>query len=1272
MVPNEHPFRKVDLIFIKKFEKLITNKRIYTFYRLICEVYQLLILVRQFIILKILMKKALMVFLCLTSLVAYSTDYYVSSSGNDSANGISSSTPWQSIAKVNSVFSGLNPGDRILFKRGDRFSGTLQVSRSGLSGNPITISAYGSGANPVISGFTTITGWNSYGGGIYSRAITCQSKPNMVTVNDVNTPIGRWPNTGFLTVDSHISNTSITDADLPGSPLWTGAEVVIRKAPYIWDRNIITGHSGGTLYYQSNSSYSARDGYGYFIQNDIRTLDQTGEWYYNGSTFYMYFGAASPDNYQVKVSTYDQLVYMDGFNYITIENISFEGANLYAVQIKNSDYITVQNCNIAFTGGTAIFGPWWGTSPYCKVINNTINESNNGAIELNGDHTYATIQNNTISNTGLIVGMGENADGTYMALAAHGDNSIIQYNTIRNTGYVGINFTGNNSVISHNLVDKFNVVKNDGGGIYTFVGTGTAKSGQKVTNNIVINGVGFGDGLPDKAFNAHGIYMDDRTRNVVVTDNTVANCNSSGIYLHNAHEIEVSRNTLFNNGDGNDNYGSQILFIHDSYSPNDPIRNVTMNNNIFFAKMPAQKVLAFSTSSNDIASFGTADYNCYAKPVDNAYVVKTWESGWNSVSTNRSLSNWQTYSGKDRNSYISPVAVNDVNKIKFEFNGSNSSKVISLDGSYIDVKGTKYSGSITLLPYASAVLMVDPNPSAPPSIPVFVSSAVENSAPSVIEVIYNMNLANTTPAASAFSVQVNSVARSINSVSVSGTKVLLTLASPVAYGNTVTVGYTAPSINPLQTPAGGIAASLSAQTVTNRVNAPPPPPPVPEYTGSAIENATPSVLELTYNLTLASMVPPASAFSVQVNSVARAVSSVSVSGTKVLLTMASPVVYGNIVTVAYTKPSTNPLQTLAGGQAASMSAQAVSNKVIAVTTPPPVVVTPPPVVVTPTPVPNTPPVVVVNYQNTTYSGFEAVLNASGSYDTNNDQLTFTWTAPNNIPVSSLSGPIIKFLGPIVDVSQKVEFTLKVSDGKTVQSKLIQVDILPYQPELKAAQVVKIEASGFQTPYYPHNIIDGDIGTMWSANGNDQWIILELKEPFNIQHIKLAFQSGLNKEAYFDILGSEDKENWELILTKSNSCAFSGNMQVFDFPPSKTGKEFRYVKMVGLGNAVDLWNYISEFRIFGYPHNSPSDYDEQVVKIYPNPALGSTTISIEEQTFVPDFIKVLSLSGKIMYHEKLDPDIRQFQLPLNFRQGLYVVQIGSGTITMFTQKIVVLN
>jgi uncharacterized repeat protein (TIGR02059 family) len=106
-------------------------------------------------------------------------------------------------------------------------------------------------------------------------------------------------------------------------------------------------------------------------------------------------------------------------------------------------------------------------------------------------------------------------------------------------------------------------------------------------------------------------------------------------------------------------------------------------------------------------------------------------------------------------------------------------------------------------------------------------------------------------------------------------------------------------------------------------------PVVPVYQSSTVANATPTLLEMTYNLTLANIVPATSAFSVLINSAARSVSAVAISGTKVQLTLVSAIKYGDIVTVVYTKPAINPLQTTAGGLAVSISpAQSVVNNVI--------------------------------------------------------------------------------------------------------------------------------------------------------------------------------------------------------------------------------------------------------------------------------------------------------------------------------------------------------
>jgi len=220
----------------------------------------------------------------------------------------------------------------------------------------------------------------------------------------------------------------------------------------------------------------------------------------------------------------------------------------------------------------------------------------------------------------------------------------------------------------------------------------------------------------------------------------------------------------------------------------------------------------------------------------------------------------------------------------------------------------------------------------PAPAPEYLGALIDNATPARLEMTFSLTLANILPATSSFTVTVNGTPGSVSTVSVSGTKVLLGLSSRVSYGDRITVAYAKPSTNPLQTAAGGQAESFSARNVTNNVA-----PPQPALVSVAVENASPSAMVLTYNMSLASIVPAASAFAVKVNSTARTVSSVAVSGTKVTLTLASPVVYGDAVTIAYTKPATNPLQTAVGGLAESFPAKTVTNNLTAPVNSPPLI-----------------------------------------------------------------------------------------------------------------------------------------------------------------------------------------------------------------------------------------------------------------------------------------------------------------------------------------------
>src|SRR5262245_32623990 len=149
------------------------------------------------------MKKLIGIFflqIVVVSINANATTYYFSSSdGEDSrtsAQAQNSSTPWKSIDKLNSFFSSLKPGDHVLFKKGDIFYGTIRANTSGSSESPIVLSSYGSGAKPIITGFTDVTSWNNVGNNIWesSSSVSELAACNIVVIKGVNTAMGRTPN----------------------------------------------------------------------------------------------------------------------------------------------------------------------------------------------------------------------------------------------------------------------------------------------------------------------------------------------------------------------------------------------------------------------------------------------------------------------------------------------------------------------------------------------------------------------------------------------------------------------------------------------------------------------------------------------------------------------------------------------------------------------------------------------------------------------------------------------------------------------------------------------------------------------------------------------------------------------------------------------------------------------------------------------------------------------------------------------------------------------
>jgi parallel beta helix pectate lyase-like protein len=104
--------------------------------------------------------------------------YYVSNDGSDRANGTSDATAWATLDRVNrQTFA---PGDKVLFREGDRWQGRLAVDWSGTAAAYATVSAYYVENGKALEGYRDqrpiIEGAGRYPqGGIYDALIVVNS-----------------------------------------------------------------------------------------------------------------------------------------------------------------------------------------------------------------------------------------------------------------------------------------------------------------------------------------------------------------------------------------------------------------------------------------------------------------------------------------------------------------------------------------------------------------------------------------------------------------------------------------------------------------------------------------------------------------------------------------------------------------------------------------------------------------------------------------------------------------------------------------------------------------------------------------------------------------------------------------------------------------------------------------------------------------------------------------------------------------------------------------
>lgn len=597
------------------------------------------------------------------------TYYFSSSEGNDNysvAEAQSPETPWKSIEKLNSILRILKPGDIIRFKCGDVFFGVIHINRSGLPDAPIILEEYGSGEKPTITTSISIKNWIGGEKNIYHTKINqIIDQLNVLTINGIIFPKGRFPNqqamnAGYLSIEEK-NKDFIINKEIEKMPDFTGGEIVIRKNNWIIDRHKILSQENNKLSFDHNESrYNPQIGYGFFIQDHPETLDNYGEWFFdtNEKRLFLFNDKNKMEDLEVQVSIGKQVINLGpNSSHVIFRNLSFSGANNYLVTLTRSNNIEFKNCSFSYSGNLAILSSG---SKYLKIEDCSIENTLNGGIYLSWQDSHILIKNNHIDNIFNFPGMGQNGDmnGMGIYVSETSSNVSIESNRLNNIGYIPINFSGNDIAIKNNLITNYNNVKDDGAAIYTYNGTLLKEFKNRIiTQNLIFNGIGAVGGTkpfhPDDIPYVEGIYMDNNSSNIELVDNYISNIKGSGIFFHDANDIKVINNTVYN-------AGFSLKFSYGDME--NPIKNILISGNNFILTPDGERHIKLIPSSMDINQLGEFENNFFYTTKNSQSILNNDLKNNNYNSLLKNFKNWLR-EFKDNKTSEEPALLNRSNII---------------------------------------------------------------------------------------------------------------------------------------------------------------------------------------------------------------------------------------------------------------------------------------------------------------------------------------------------------------------------------------------------------------------------------------------------------------------------------------------------------------------------------------------------------------------------------------------------------------------------------
>ena len=458
---------------------------------------------------------------------------------------------------------------------------------------------------------------------------------------------------------------------------WTSFRRPILRVDEVRHIAMLAGDSGGS----EVGPVKDLDGR-YYIENALEALDTPGEWYLDAKRNAISYWPAPGDslgNENVVAPKLTLLVRLEGWpeKNRPVRDITFRGFDFRhadwtmpsdgyadapqaavnvgaAFEATGAESCTLERCTFTQIGGYAI---WFGRgSKRNRIVANEIYDAGAGGIKIGDTTLYETeaeqSSNNQVTDN-VIHDLGKVYPGAVGIWVGQSSRNEITHNLIHDLFYSGISVGWVWGYGKSNCEDNriewnevYNIGRetlNDLGGIYT-LGT----RGGSVRNNLVHDVTCFSE-------RARGIYMDEGTTGLVVENNVVYRCTSSGIHLHYGRENLIRNNISALNED------FQI-----SRAKAEPHRSLTVEGNIIY--LQSGRALGGTWAQGEVA----LDHNVY-------FDARGQEVRLGS----KSLAEWQA-AGYDRRSVV--VDPLFVDPLRYDFRLRPESPALKLGFHEIDMR----------------------------------------------------------------------------------------------------------------------------------------------------------------------------------------------------------------------------------------------------------------------------------------------------------------------------------------------------------------------------------------------------------------------------------------------------------------------------------------------------------------------------------------------------------------------------------------------------------